>query len=306
MHPTLLACLKDPELSDSAKSLLSYLYANTNGNLSGAIFIEEICADLRVAEATLRRRRAELAEAGYLASERAGDTLHFELPERTPGARPESDNAHLLREEDPEELPDRAVGARSDDHSAHLLREADSKRAPDARGDIPERAPTARSEAPNAHLVREERPQRALGARSAGNTLSKLINQEEEEELTSSSSEGGVGETNSRTAQLLRAAGITPKITAELASMLTLEAVARHIAAWQIDRDVRPELGVGALVTRLRTWDMPLELHTDDLTAGLLAGHITDQDLQHWRVKRKRKTTDGYRVPPGYEGLVMS
>jgi DNA-binding transcriptional ArsR family regulator len=84
-HEILLSALRDRTLTEASRAVLSYLYAHTNGTLAAQVSIDEICADLGIADSTLRRHRGQLAAAGYLASERDGDVLSFEL--RAPSER---------------------------------------------------------------------------------------------------------------------------------------------------------------------------------------------------------------------------
>jgi hypothetical protein len=98
---------------------------------------------------------------------------------------------------------------------------------------------------------------------------------------------------------------VAPKVEAELAGRLSFEAVARHVAAWQISAADR-QLGVGALVERMRTWPVPPGLDEDDLTDGVLAEFVTAADLRAWGVRRRPDPLAGYEVPRGYEGLVKS
>jgi DNA-binding transcriptional ArsR family regulator len=258
-HEILLSALRNRTLTEASRAVLSYLYAHTNGTLSAQVSIDDICADLGIADSTLRRHRGQLAAAGYLTSERDGDVLTFEL--RSPSERA---------------LGARAVGAR-----------AVGERAPSARLE-PERAPSER--APSERLAAQRAPsarsERDDAAMFPPNPLLGIVKTKQQQVNSSCCSEEGAGETDARTAQLLRVAGIRPTLVADLAARLTFESAARHVAAWQRARAGKPDLGVGALVERLRTWTVPGGLSATELRAGLLADHVTDDDLVAWGYER--------------------
>lgn len=60
-------------------------------------------------------------------------------------------------------------------------------------------------------------------------------------------------------------------------------------------------LGVGALIHRITKWPVPPAVAAD-LRAGLLAEHITDDDLDRWGLRIN--PLGGYDAPAGYEGIV--
>lgn len=281
MHPVLLAIHQDRNLTESARLLASALYARTNGTLRAAVELDGLLDELGVGEGALRRRRAELAQRGWLVSRLADGVLAFELQEVGAGEQGSGDDG------------ERAVGARERAVGARL---DGAERAVGAR----QRALGARFGAENAHLVRAaERESRCTPPNPPyRNSLNK-----QEEVNISSSLEGGAG--GDRSAHLLRALGVAPKVEAELAGRLSFEAVARHVAAWQIEAADR-QLGVGALVERMRTWPVPPGMDEDDLTDGVLAEFVTAADLRAWGVRRRPDPLAAYQVPEGYEGLVKS
>ena len=185
MHPILLAAHQSRGLTSSAKLVLSALYARTNGTLAAAIRVEELLAELGLAESSLRRRRSELAAGGWLSSRLDGETLLFEILEPAEPAEPAG----------PGEPGERAPSARGEGDERAVGARCEAERAVGARCEEGERAASARSGEPNAqlvranaHLVREAAP--PIPPRRVGGV--KLINQEV---LNPPSPEGGVGGT---------------------------------------------------------------------------------------------------------------
>lgn len=103
-----------------------------------------------------------------------------------------------------------------------------------------------------------------------------------------------------RAQHLLVAAGVEAEAARSLAKTYGLEAVARHVAGWQVARSTM-RLGVGALIHRITKWPPP-PVKDAEMTAGVLADHVDDDDLVRWGLRTDPLA--GYTVQPGYEGLV--
>lgn len=293
-HHILLTAMRDGQLGDAAKTVLSYLYGRTNGTLKSAVFIDEICGDLDIAESTLRRRRAELA--AYLRSERDGDTLTFEIhaPECADFAR--ADSAHI--DENAQNLhTERAESAQSGPERAEIARAESAQSAPE-RAESAHSAPPERAN--SAHSL--PRAERENDASAPPCTPRKGIVKYAAGGCTTSSIRGGAGGAEAdRARSLLVAAGVEDDKAADLANATGLEPIARHIAAWQIAK-VNMRLGVGALIHRITKWPVPV-VAVADLRAGILAGHIDDDDLARWGLRTDPLA--GYTAPAGYEGIIQ-
>lgn len=273
---TTLAALCTADLNATARLLAVYCYANADAAGAADLDLAEVCAACGIGPAKLRTYRAQLATLGILASHLAGEVLHIQFaaaycPEqRAATARSAAASA-------PQERVQRADPARSGAESAPPRRD---QRAPTARYAQPERE----SRAPVQGIV-------------------KVNNNNQELVVVKGGMQGG-----GRTAELLRAAGVRAALADRFAGQLSLEAAARHVAAWQVACRANPALNAGALVTRLRDWDIPSSLSYDGLQAGILAAHITAEDLHSWGLQRQarphRQDLDGYDVPAEYAHLV--
>lgn len=180
----------------------------------------------------------------------------------------------------------RAPSARDDDPDAHLVRVEDDQRAPSAR-------------AASARPMRAD----AQNAKSAVYGISLKVGRLEVKDQPPNLG-GGVGEPD-RGAALLVDCGIDAT-TAALSARQPFEQLARHVARWQEDLAVGKVDGPGALVYRInRGSPGRLPLTAEQLTAGVLADHVTPDDLRAWGVQRKPTGLEPYDVPEGYEGIIQ-
>lgn len=280
-----LAAICTADLNATARLLAVYVYANADDDGYAELELTDLCAAIGVGPAKLRTYRAQLATAGYMASRLADGVLRVQLePTYAAGKRAATARVGADLRVGPDQ--NRAATARSAAESAPLGRDRAEKRAATARSE-PESAPLRRG-----HSV-AERASRApvIGIVNNNNNNSLRV-------VVQGGMQGG-----DRTAALLRAAGVRASLADRFARDLSLESAARHVAAWQSARRANPDLSAGALVARLREWDIPRAVDAHELRAGVLADHVTDDDLRSWGVAA-RTPLSGYEVPAGYEHLI--
>lgn len=101
---------------------------------------------------------------------------------------------------------------------------------------------------------------------------------------------------------LLAACGIDDATAAELAGGRPFEHLVRHVARWQADLAAGKVNGAGALLYRVAHGSPgKLPLTAAQLTAGLLAEHVTAADLAEWGVT----PVDSSYVPAGFEHIIQ-
>ncbi len=298
-------------LSHQAKALaaLFYSYAEKLPALV-EIPVTTVTTALGLGEAKLRAYRSELADCGVLRSSLFDGLLAADL---AAGVTPESIQAGL--EQRSERLRAKAArraasappqrGAplqRAVPASAPLRRGAPLQRAADTQ----ERAATARFDAATA--AESPRAQREDPAPATPHTPLQGINLTRTDGTVNSIlPDPRARATLGRSRDLLTAAGLSTRTATDLAASLTLEHIARVVARWQIDHDAGNANGLGALKYRLEhpdEWPPRPDLTWPDMQVGVLADHITEQDLRAWRFHKPVNPLAAYDVPAEYAGVV--
>jgi len=291
-HHALLAIMKltvPDEISGTAKELAAYLYAHTNGTGLVALPLADVTAALGVKPDKLRAYRVELKKLGFATSDVRGDFLEADVnlaitedDLRAAMARNAEKRAVVARMEEEPSAPSRRAPEEERATTARFPDDEDQKSAPPRRADSEERATTARSDA-------------ADGTRARARSGISLNSQEGGKESFLADT-GARATPDPRAVDLLRAAGVSPKLAAEAAAGYSLEQLARHVAVWQLDLKTRKAENAGALYYRLThpdEWPVPPMPPWGAMRAGILQRVFKPEELNAW----------GLFDPLGREGM---